>query len=475
MTEFFLAIDQGSHASRAIAFSPSGALLDREQEAVETINPRPGWFEHDAEALLGSVAGTVERLLARHSAGACLGAGLATQRSSIVCWDRDTGEPLSPVISWRDTRHRRWLAGLDLDPDRVHRITGLRVSPHYGASKLRWCLDELAPVRAARDQGCLAWGPLASFLIFRLTRERTLAADPANASRTLLWDLASRDWSDEMLDRFGLDRAHLPGSLAEDHGFGHLLAGGGTIPLLRCTGDQSAALHARGTPATDTAYINAGTGAFLLRPVQGHGDANGLLNSVIRGDAAGLALALEGTVNGAASALDAEARSLGIDGWHRHLAVAGSNDADVPVFLNGHAGLGSPWWRADFPCRYVGDGSVQARLQAVVESVIFMLAENLHCCAGDGAGLRRVVASGGLSRMPLFCSTLASVTGLQVLRPEVAEATARGVAWLCCGSAAPWPDEGETLRYDAHPVSGLRARHRCWQAEMRKALGPVAV
>ncbi|MGD8977860.1 MAG: FGGY family carbohydrate kinase, partial [Gammaproteobacteria bacterium] len=183
MAEFFLALDQGSHASRAIAFTPSGTLLDREQATVETTNPRPGWFEHDAEALLATVVATVERLLARQPAAACLGAGLATQRSSIVCWDRSTGEPLSPVISWRDTRHQQWLAGLDLDPARVHGITGLRVSAHYGASKLRWCLDHLAPVRAARDQGRLAWGPLASFLIFRLTRERTLAADPDNASR----------------------------------------------------------------------------------------------------------------------------------------------------------------------------------------------------------------------------------------------------------------------------------------------------
>lgn len=475
MAEFFLALDQGSHASRAIAFTPSGTLLDREQAAVETTNPCPGWFEHDAEALLATVAGTAGRLLARQPAGACLGAGLATQRSSIVCWDRSTGEALSPVISWRDTRHQRWLAGLDLDPDRVHGITGLRVSAHYGASKLRWCLDNLGPVRAARDQGRLAWGPLASFLIFRLTRERTLAADPANASRTLLWDLDTRDWSEEMLTRFGLDRDALPAAVAEDEGFGHLLAGGGAIPLLRCTGDQSAALHARGTPAPDTVYVNAGTGAFLLRPLQRSGDANGLLTSVIRGDAAGLALAREGTVNGAATALDAEAESLGIDTWHQHLAAAGVDDAGVPVFLNGHAGLGSPWWRASFPCRYVGDGSVDARLQAVMESVVFMLVENLRRCEQDGDKLQCIVASGGLSRMPLFCNTLASAAGLQVLRPEVAEATARGLAWLCSGSPAAWPEQGETLRYEARAVPALRSRYRRWQAEMERALGPHAV
>lgn len=475
VTEFLLALDQGSHASRAIAFTPSGQLLDREQVAIETLNPRPGWYEHDAEALLDSVVNAIDRLLARQPSAACLGAGLATQRSSIVCWDRVSGAPLSPVISWRDTRNAQWLAALELDPDRLHRITGLRISAHYGASKLRWCLDHLPAVSLARQQDRLAWGPLASFLIFRLTRERTLAADPANGSRTLLWDLQRRDWSDELLECFGLDRAALPETVAEDHAFGHLAVGAAAIPLLRCTGDQSAALHARGLPAIDTAYVNAGTGAFVLRPLTRADDANGLLNSVIRGDAADLALAREGTVNGAATALDAEAAALDSGDWIERLARARDDDTGVPIFLNGHAGLGSPWWRASFPCRYIGKGDTDDRLRAVLESIVFMLAENLRRCAQDVTPMERIIASGGLSRMPLFCATLANVSGLEVQRPEVAEATARGLAWMCAGVPAPWPDQCETYRYAPTAAPGLDARHRRWQDEMRRALASLPV
>jgi len=475
VTEFFLALDQGSHASRAIAFTPTGELLDREQIAIETLNPRPGWYEHDAETLLASVVSAIDGLFSRQPSAACLGAGLATQRSSIVCWDRVSGAPLSPVVSWRDTRNADWLAQLPLDPDRLHWITGLRISAHYGASKLRWCLDHLPAVSAARQQGRLAWGPLASFLIFRLTRERTLAADPANGSRTLLWDLHRRAWSDELLECFGLDRAALPESVAEDHAFGHLTVGADAIPLLRCTGDQSAALHARGLPALDTAYINAGTGAFVLRPLARADDADGLLNSVIRGDAADLALAREGTVNGAATALDAEAGALDADGWIERLAGVRHDDTGVPVFLNGHAGLGSPWWRASFPCRYIGEGDTDDRLRAVLESIVFMLAENLRRCAQDGTPMERIIASGGLSRMPLFCSTLAKVSGLEVQRPEVAEATARGLAWMCSGAVAPWPDHGEMHRYAPAAAPGLDARYRRWQAEMTRAIASLPV
>ena len=475
MAEFILALDQGSHASRAIAFTREGAMLGKEQVPVVTENPRPGWFEHDAEALLQTMDVAIRQLLEQLPAADCLGAGLATQRSSIVCWDRDSGAALSPVLSWRDTRHQQWLASLELDPAWVHQTTGLRISAHYGASKLRWCLDHLPAVRAAQSQNRLLWGPLASFLVFRLTRERTRAADPVNASRTLLWDVQRRDWSDALLDRFGVDRGSLPAAVAEDHHFGHLNAGDGSIPLLRCTGDQSAALHARGQPVPASAYVNAGTGAFALRPLTAINNARNLLISVIRGDDSCFALALEGTVNGAATALDAQAQALGVSDWPRMLDKFRPDDTDIPVFLNGHAGLGSPWWCASFPCRYIGEGDPPACLRAVLESIVFMLAENLERCERAGQPLQRIVASGGLSRMPLFCASLASVKGIVVERPQVTEATARGVAWLCSGESTPWTESTEPDIYQPRPQTTLLARHRRWQAEMQQALADLAV
>ncbi len=475
MADFFLALDQGSHASRAIAFTPEGVMLGNEQVPVITENPRPGWFEHDAEALLQTLQTAIRRVLEQQAQANCLGAGLATQRSSVVCWDRHSGAALSPVLSWRDTRHQPWLASLELDPDWVHRTTGLRISAHYGASKLRWCLDHLPAVRAAHGQGRLLCGPLASFLVFRLTRERTQAADPVNASRTLLWDVQQRDWSDALLDNFGIDRGSLPATVPENHHFGHLSAGGGGIALLRCTGDQSAALHARGQPDPNSAFVNAGTGAFALRPITAFDDDANLLVSVIRGDDACFSLALEGTVNGAAAALDAEAKLLQVSDWRRILGKTTADDMDIPVFLNGHAGLGSPWWRPSFPCRYIGEGDPQARLHAVLESIVFMLAENLGRCERSDRPLQRIVASGGLSRMPLFCASLASVMGLVVERPQVTEATARGVAWLCSAAPAPWTEDIEPDIYQPATKSGVLVRYRHWQAEMQRALVDLAV
>ncbi len=155
-----LVIDQGSHASKALVYREDGELLAAAESAVETFQPKPGWVEHDAEALVGSVQAAIRDALSEADlpTGALRSAGMATQRSTVVAWDAVTGQALSPALSWRDTRHAEWLAGLELDVSGVRRITGLVPSPHYGASKLRWCLDYLPDVADALDPASSAAG-----------------------------------------------------------------------------------------------------------------------------------------------------------------------------------------------------------------------------------------------------------------------------------------------------------------------------
>jgi glycerol kinase len=263
----YLVIDQGGHSTRVLAFEGDGTLVAAVKERCTVSQPRPHWVEQGVDAVVGSVeralAQLIEALGEQHRAIAA--AGLATQRSSIACWDRISGTALSPVISWQDTRARKWLEQFVAHAPEIERITGLHVSAHYGASKLRWCLDNVTAVQAAHSAGRLAWGPLASVLLFRLLHERPLAADPANASRTLLWNLNSRDWDDRLLALFGLPREPLPRCRPSTWEFGTLRYPGGEVPITRVTGDQSAALFAFGEPELDTAYVNVGTGAFVQR------------------------------------------------------------------------------------------------------------------------------------------------------------------------------------------------------------------
>ncbi len=218
-----LAIDQGTHASRALVVDDTGASSQAARE-IGLVHPQPDWAEQDGEEVVASIFDAMRRRFrrsARARPNRC--AGLASQRANCVCWNRETGRALSPIFSWQDRRAHAWIASLEAaHGDAVHRKTGLYLSPHYGASKLRWALDHLPAVREARDAGTLAWGPMASFLAFRLAKERTFAAEPQCAARTQLWNLRMRDWDPALLALFGLPAGFLPRSVPTVHAWGTL-------------------------------------------------------------------------------------------------------------------------------------------------------------------------------------------------------------------------------------------------------------
>jgi glycerol kinase len=432
-----------------MVFDGHGTVVAQASEDVAVATPRPGWVEQEAEELVASIQRAATRVaqalgpdLAR-----VVAAGLATQRASLVCWDRHSGQALSPVISWQDRRAAAWMQTYQVQRQRIRQLTGLLPSAHYGASKLHWCLEHLPAVAQAQDDGSLACGPLASFLLFRLLRERPLLVDPANAARTLLWELGQKDWSTQLLTLFGLQsiRPSLPHCVDSRHAFGQLEIAGHRLPLSVCNGDQSAALFAFGAPQPDTGYINLGSGAFLQavtttaprRPKQ-------LLQSVVWSDGREALYAVEATVNGAGSALTAETAALGVDEQQLHAQLPHwlQQLSEVPLFLNGVSGLGSPFWLAEFPSAYVGaqaaTATAEEKLVAVVESIVFLLQRNLQAMRQEGLELKRLQVTGGLATLDGLCQRLADVSGLMVTRPAEAEATARGLAFLLSGMSTAW-------------------------------------
>jgi glycerol kinase len=471
----FLALDVGGHAARTIVFDAAGAAVAEGRAAIETQRPGPDRVEHDGGALARAVTDAVARAAEALGprAAAIAAAGLATQRSTIACWDRATGEALCPVISWQDRRAAAWLAAFAPRAAEVRSVTGLVLSPHYGASKLRWCLDHVPRVREAQRRGRLALGPLASFLLCRILEERPVAADPANASRTLLWDAGRRDWSPALLDLFGVPRAALPRCVPSAHAYGTLAVGARRVPLVVCTGDQSAALFGGGAPREDTAYVNVGTGAFLQRVTgSARADAPRLLASVIWQEGERATYVMEGTVNGAGSALEEVGRALGfapgeVDaGAAAWLAAA----ADPPLFLNGVSGLGSPWWVPRFESRFVGAGTPQEKIAGVLESIVFLLAVNLDEMRAARPGLARVLISGGISVLDEFCRRLAGLAGAAVERPSYPEATARGLAYLVAGRPGGWAWPPPLARFDPAPGAQSARRFDRWRAIIEEAV-----
>jgi glycerol kinase len=467
MSRGVLALDQGSHASRACLFDESGTLLASASVPVGTVRRGLAEVEQDADELVHSLrSAAIEALAQARAARSTLevvAAGLAVQRSTIVCCTRHDGRALSPALSWQDHRNAEWLKTLAPQAARIRELTGLPLSAHYGASKLRWCLEHLSGVARAAATDELLAAPLASYLALKLGAGDARAAhvDAANASRMLLLDSRQLDWSPELLALFGIDRTWLP-SLAPTHGEW------GTLPLPDCelalravTGDQSAVPWSEGTADPAVVYVNLGTGAFIQRPLLARpGSPAPLLGSVLYCDDAGAIYSLEGTVNGAGAAVS------WFCGQHQCAeqplwAALDALDARtaLPVFVNGIGGLGSPWWRSTMESGFI-DGSDNPLLDfaALIESVAFMIASNAALLVQLSGSPSRVLLAGGMSRSQWLCRKLASLLELPV-QVIAAEASARGVARLAAPEfAAQWP-AAPTQTWEPRPDAALRARY----------------
>ena len=444
---------------------------------VAEYRPQLNWVEQDASVLLGSVGQVINEAMQMLGprASYVVSAGLATQRSSIVCWDRISGTPLSPVISWQDRRTHAWVAQFNAHASSIHDLTGLFLSPHYGASKMHWCLTQLPEVQAAYREGRLCIAPLASFLLFHLLKGAPFFIDPANATRTLLWSHRRVDWDEELLQLFQVPRDCLPTCVSTVYPYGQLAWDRGVLPLYITTGDQSAALFGNGEPDMGCVYINLGTGAFLQCPTPGYpGVYPALLTSVAAQRGEQMMYVIEATVNGAGSAIAWFEREYAVSNLQAQLpewlAQAGVAPGSPPLFLNGISGLGSPFWVPDFPSRFVGDGALWQQAVAVIESIVFLLQANLEEMQRVGVNLTQLRVSGGLARLDGLCQRLADISGLSVSRAAEPEATARGVAFLLAGSPTAWGDSSAGSEFMPQIDMALTQRYRSWRVALNQAL-----
>ncbi|MGI9246675.1 MAG: FGGY family carbohydrate kinase [Steroidobacteraceae bacterium] len=482
----YLALDQGGNSSRAALYDATGREVAMAHVPIATRRDADR-VEHDAEELLRSLLAAAREVLDSPLAAGrpVAAAGLATQRSTVCCWDAQDGSPLGTAISWQDRRNAAWLdQQLGTRSGWVRELTGLPLSPHYGASKLRWCLDELPAVRLALRDERLLMGPLASFLVQRLCRERPAVVDPANASRTLLFDPAILVWSEPLLQAFGIPRSVLPRCVGTVGEFGTLLVGHeqGAIPLRACSGDQSAALFAFGTPDATVALVNLGTGAFVQRVARDAAGLppRGLLQSVVSArmdDSRSAVYCHEGTVNGAWAAVEWLRGRIGADVARalRTLQTSLPPDRVELLFMNGVGGLAAPFWLPAFESEFLDlagqpvPGTVDElqQIAALVDSITFLVATNV-ALMHRAAPLRRIVVTGGLAGCDYLCEVLAEVTGLAVERPEIHEATARGIAFLAAGQPGDWASMRVEQSFAPRGRSAVLERFGRWREAMAR-------
>ena len=454
-----LALDQGTHASRACLFNAAGDMLFTHTENISLNRIDAHRVEQDPQQIIRSlqdcIAAAIEAADRFNSPIGCC--GLAIQRSSVLAW-RPQGEALSPVLSWQDTRGASQLESLRHRKRHIQALTGLPLSPHYGASKLAWLRRQFA------TRNPLRLSPLVSHVLFHLLATSPYLCDPVNAQRTQLFALQQGDWSARLCDWFGVPQHLLPACRPVLRDYGQLRQA--AIPLTAVSGDQNAALFGAGEPPADTALVNIGSGAFVLQLLDDYQNSDKQLTGIACSDSRHIRYLREATVNGAGNALQWLQQGETAIGLHEHLDGWLQQTDPSLIFVNSIGGLGSPWWNNHIPPRFInlspgGDkpAPLQQKAVALVESIVFMLHANLEIMQRQQA-IARLQVSGGLSQLDGLCQRLANLTGLAVERSTLTGATARGIAWLAAGRPGEWQETGRPQHFlpDADP--GLHRRYR---------------
>lgn len=467
-----LAIDQGGQSTRGAIYNPQGEQLHcfsatcatghRQVNAVEYIEQNPQeilqGIQHCLQQIQQALGDDAQYIIA---------AGFAGQGSSLLCWDKYTGEALSPVLSWQDVRGQAYLKGFALTHAQLQVLTGLRASPHYGASKMRWCLEHYPQVAAAHRQHRLCIGPIVSYVLQNLCG--TYVVDPGHAQRTLLWNLAQNNWDEQLLALFHIPRPLLPECKSHNSHFGFLRLGANTIPVTACARDQGASLFARGYPSANTCYVNLGTGAFIQRLSENLLAPEGLLVSPLwLPDAAGQQqlYAWEATVNGAASALGYLQEQTGLAVTPAQIASAltltPENDC---YFLNAIGGLGAPYWRTDLQPQFSKHLSAEEKILAWLESIIFQIHINVGLMA-QSAKLTKLYISGGFSNADMLCQKMADLLQLAVCRSDNADASLQGIAFMAAGMPGSWLHNSSQQIFTPQVNMPLLRRFSVWQRAM---------
>ena len=465
----YLCIDQGGHASRAIVFNHRGEMISSAYCDVNTEYPAKHFVELNADEVIDSIKISIKQVLKNlgNKKHKIIAAGLATQRSNIVCWNKETGVALSPIISWQDRRNTKWLEQFNDQNELIHRITGLFLSPHYGASKLRWCLDNIPEIRTALDENILAFGPMASFITFRLSKEKTFVVDPVSASRTQLWSLKQHDWDNDLLHLFDIPFSALPECVTSIYDYGNLIFDDLSIPLRLVTGDQSAAIYAYGQLQADTTYVNTGTGAFISRSSGSLALFNRrLLTSIIFQDEEHKKIqnhyVLEGTINGAGSALEWLSKQYQDADIFKHLPEWLNEIELPPLFLNGISGLAAPFWSPDFISQFNREANINEKSVAIIESIVFLLKVCLDEMNKLSSPPEQFQITGGLASLNGLNQRLADLSGLPVYCPTECEATARGTAYLLAEQPAIWPEQDAGEWFEPEENIELIKRYDEW-------------
>ena len=460
MRQSILALDEGTTSARAIVFNHDGGIVATAQAEFEQLYPQPGHVEHDPEAIWETQLRVARQALAQaqltHADIAAI--GLTNQRETTVLWERDTGRPIANAIVWQSRITEGICQELRSDglADMVRAKTGLVIDPYFSGTKIKHLLDRHGGLRARAERGEVLFGTIDTFLLWRLTGGRVHVTDYSNASRTLLFNIHTLDWDDELLRRLDIPRAMLPAVRDSSAVYGETSPElfGGPIPIAGAAGDQQAATFGQACFAPGSAKNTYGTGCFMLMNTgdQPIASQQGLLTTIGWGLQGKITYCLEGAVFVAGAVVQWLRDGLQIiesSGAVEALA-ASVPDAGGVYFVPAFVGLGAPYWNSRARGTIVGltRGTTRGHLaRAALESMAYQTRDVIEVMQAEaGLQLPALKVDGGATVNNLLMQFQSDLLGVEVQRPAVAETTALGAAYLAGLAVGFWADQADVAR-----------------------------
>ncbi|GHV76445.1 glycerol kinase [Spirochaetia bacterium] len=457
MAKYVVALDQGTTSSRAIFFDKQGNIISVAQKEFTQIFPKPGWVEHDAEEIWASQVGVLAEAKARINADPkdIAAIGITNQRETTVVWDRTTGKPVYNAIVWQCRRTAEYCDTLKAKgfDKKIKDKTGLVVDAYFSGTKVRWILENVPGARAKAEKGDLVFGNIDTWLIWNLSGGKVHATDYTNASRTLLFNIHTLQWDDEILKELNIPKSMLPKVQPSSGEFGKTKIDGVDVPVAGVAGDQQAALFGQCCFEPGMVKNTYGTGAFILMNTgeKAVESKNGLLTTIAWGLNGKVNYALEGSVFVAGSAIQ----------WLRDgLKIVDSApmteyycnsvpDTDGVYLVPAFVGLGAPYWDQYARGTVVGltRGTSKAHfIRATVESLAYQSGDVITAMSKDaGTPIKAVRVDGGACANNFLMQFQADILGTDVIRPKVIETTALGAAYLAGLAVGYYKDQNDIL------------------------------
>lgn len=492
---YLLALDQGTTSSRAIIFNEHGQVQATAQLEITIKTPHSGWVEQDAQEIWTTQIAVVQQALAsaRILAKDIKAIGLTNQRETTVVWDKRNSKPLAPAIIWQDRRATEWCNQLIQQnlQDKIQHKTGLRIDPYFSAGKLVWLLENVAGLRALAEQGHVAFGTVDSWLMWNLTQGAEHVIEASNASRTMLMNLQTQTWDEELLELFNIPRSVLPKIISSDSYVADTATGllGANIPITGILGDQQSALFGQSCFDVGTAKNTYGTGCFMLFNT-GHQvqfSQNKLISTLAWQCHDQTTYALEGSVFMAGAIVQWLRDGLGIiqNSSEVEKLACQVDDTDGVVLVPAFTGLGAPHWDSDARALLCGmsRGTNKAHIaRAALESIAFQVSDVLTAMQADiSHPLKELRVDGGASRNNMLMQFQADILNVPVLRPKMLESTAWGaaaMAGLKAGVFSSFSEVSESWQLDRAFEPNMQADQRQsrlnqWQTALKRTRSDI--